>query len=146
MKTVKNPDYIQLLLAKGGILKVYETFPSRSKYSGRMWDGRARVEYSGVVYHFKLWHHGTDEETEDSLRPHFNIDGIEFKKYYDFSWHGMLATDGIYLHTGGWFRDRKLAEHPFIESLPNSNLYSVELTDGEKAVVAALGFKRIFAV
>ena len=147
MEAIRKINYIQMLLDKGAILEDYQTSKERPKVQGYMWGGRAKLTYKELTFHFELWHHGSDHETPVSLQEHFSLRGLGFgNKYYDVGWYCIFATDGIYVHHTGWFRDQELRNHPLIKVLPNHHGYDVILTDSEKAVITALGFKRVVAI
>lgn len=148
MKTIDKINYIAELVKAGGTLEQYSTSTDRGKVMGCMWRGSARVSYNNLFFFFTLWHHGSYTDTDESLQQFFKLEGIGTRddRYSDASWTAIPAKDGIYLHTGGWFRDRKLANKPIIKALPNRNIWSVELTEGEKATLNSLGFKRVFYI
>lgn len=148
MKTIDKINYIAELVKAGGTLEQYSTTSDRGKVMGRMWRGSARVKYNEIFFFFSLWHHGSNNETDESLEKFFKLEGIgtQDDRYTDASWSAIPAKDGIYMHNRGWFRDRNLANHAIIKMLPNRNIWSVALTPGEKAVLESLGFRRVFAI
>lgn len=86
----------------------------RPKATGCMWGGSAILHYGGFIFRFKLWHHGRDEETAESLagRNAFRLEQIMVpalvntrdSHYFDFYWHGWTDTNGsVWIHPIGWF-------------------------------------------
>ena len=86
-------------------------YPDRHKAQGQMWDGKCRMKLNDTEFVFQLWHHGSYDETVESLLPHFSLKGIVSKKCgYDTYWHARIVDGGILVHKTGWFRDQELRE------------------------------------
>lgn len=88
-------------------LKNIEIYPSREKVSGRMWGGSAEAEINGHKLKYKLWHHGSNNETIESLTPEFSLEAIDGKSA---GWHSKHIDGSLYFHEQGWFMDNNLRE------------------------------------
>ena len=104
--------YHKLLGLGANVVKAPVIFPSRGKSFGRMWDGSAELELNGEHFNFELWYHGADEETLDTLLPHFSLKSISksTRVGYDCNWHTVITPWGILYTPEGWFRNAELRE------------------------------------
>lgn len=88
----------------------------RFKATGRMWGGSAILHYGGYIFRFKMWYHGREEETAESLAGQnaFRLEQVmvpalynpvfDKSHYFDFHWHGWTDIHGsIWVHPIGWF-------------------------------------------
>lgn len=142
MKTVQLDKLGKLKEAGAIVVKPIEISTYRKKATGWMWQGTCILALDHVQLNFTLNHHGGDNETPTSLQKYFKLEYVgTSQRFYDSNWYTIFSTTGLYLHKRGWFQDEELRNRPIIKSLPNTNLYGVELTEGEKALLLSLGFE-----
>ena len=136
---------IKKLLAIGATyLQEPVVSPDRCKVEGRMWDGTCSLELGNLKFAFRLWHHGSMEETLESLIPEFSLKGLKIDdKYYDLGWYALITNEAIWLHKKGWFRDMELRENPLVLRQGNINFNRPIYTKDEQKQLRALGFKQI---
>lgn len=120
----------------------------KAKAIGHMWGGSVRIIVDDSEYCFDLWHHGGEEETFESLLPHFVLTGLKSPLCgYDVHWNAIITEDGIWVHRSGWFRNRELAAA--IEALAvkhcghliNTRLYAYPAAIGDDLI--DLEFRRL---
>lgn len=134
--------YYKKLLEKGAkAIKPLEWHPDREKASGRMWGGHGELELNDMLFIFEMWHHGGDAMTEDQAMDAISLKSIRVDgKYYDVHWYTIMTVDAIYLHTTGWFYDKKLGEA--IKGMQTN--YNFDRSAGiDEAKLIALGFIKL---
>lgn len=127
------------------LVENFEFYPDREKVSGRMYGGEAIAILGDYEFHLKLWHHGSDNETKESLLPHLCIKSLidKYGQYFDSYWHFLWSDSEAWLHPSGWFNDspvKSALQSQFGEWFPNSN--APQKFDSSK--FAELGFIRIW--
>lgn len=86
----------------------------RAKVHGRMWGGKAVSIVNGNKFQLSLWHHGEDNETEESLKPELCVktvmttELIGGRDFFDIYWNCLFDDDSFWCHPTGWFEDRQL--------------------------------------
>jgi hypothetical protein len=113
----------------------FKIHPSREKVSGRMWGGSGFIIIGEHRIDVELWHHGSNNETTESLLPYLTVRSVDG---YDSYWHCLISENAIWLHEIGWFGDSELEKQ-----IPggNPNFKSRSLSE-EKA--KELGFVLIW--
>lgn len=93
------------------LVKDFKFGADRSKVSGRMWGGGAHAKMIEGVVTLKLWYHGGDHETYETLLPKLSMEGVCIGQcYYDAYWHCLWDHNSIWLHRDGWFGFQPEAE------------------------------------
>lgn len=121
-------NFLTALILKGGEVTSLTCVASRPKNTGCMWDGKATIEYSGMVFCFEMWYAGRYEETFESLlgKGAYELRSILtngqviktgrtdiMATNFDFYWHGWVGNDGsLWLHPIGWFALNKGKDSP----------------------------------
>lgn len=136
---MKTNIYNGLLKLGATVLQEPTVSPDRLKSHGRMWDGKARVEFNKEVFWFELWHHGGSEETVASLLPEFSLRGINSERIgYDCNWNTVITPKGIlYYDKDGWFRNSELRDK--IGS--HNNYFPDRITDQEIERLLSIGMQ-----
>lgn len=72
----------------------------REKTSGCMWEGKAKATVNGVEFTLQLHHHGSNNETAETLVDHLSIGYVNGKNSY---WHCVWDDTSLWMHPTGWF-------------------------------------------
>ena len=122
----------------------------RAKSQGYMYGGQARAIVNSVEYKLKLWHHGGDNETESSLRPHLMLEGVVLNPmifdlswdnkdtFFDAYWHVLMDENSCWLHLDGWFQDKELRA-----KIPSGNP-NLQYRSMHELRMIELGFYRLY--
>lgn len=119
-----------------GHVTEFKFSPDRQKASGRMYGGSAVAVFGDTRIELKLWYHGSDEETEDSLREHLYPSTVNGCDSY---WHCLYDQNSLWFHPAGWFRDRELESK--VASMRTNNAERNRMPPAEE--LTALGFTRL---
>ena len=133
--------YMQMIELGATIVSI-DTYASRGKTYGRMWDGESTLLFNGIKLQFKLWHHGGYEETTESLKNHFCLKHVNGE---DINWHCLIAVQGLFFHKSGWFpTDEKkllLGKNSLVKRQGNPNFNRPYYNKEEVKELKKLGFK-----
>jgi hypothetical protein len=110
--------------------------PDRLKTSGRMWAGSAEIQFPWGLAEYRLWHHGSMTETEETLRGHLYLRSVE---HVDSYWHCLLTGNGIWWHEEGWFREGNNIYRTILREFGDLSIYS--FTPAQEERLHELGFK-----
>lgn len=140
---------IRQLIKTGAVFAKEPTvYTGLAKSHGYMWGGGAQMKLGDIEFTFELWHHGTDEETVESLLSHFSLHGLRVgEKFYDPGWYTIQAVNCIWLHKTGWFgfepEKRSLAENELVRRRGNPNFFRPTYTKDEEKRLKKLGFVKL---